>query len=155
MKRNICLYFLLYEKKSHSPNFSILVRHFFTISLKVHRLKPFSPGLSFLLFSWECTLLSFQKTIHLTQKKVKSLLDKELDLFSEFRLHRLLGSAREVGGALGDAAKDQGVPLRRHLLGNPARLPVDRLHADLLARLVTPVKREPELLCKILRYVGN
>merc|ERR1719154_72055 len=49
----------------------------------------------------------------LTQKKVKSLLDKEIDLFSEFCLHRLLGSAGEVSGALGDAAEDQSVALCR------------------------------------------
>ena len=86
--------------------------------------------------------------VHLAEQKVQTLLHEHLDLLGELCLDCLLGLAGEVGGALGDPAQHQGVPLGRHLLGDPARLPVDGLHPDLHPRLVAAAHQL--VLCRVI-----
>ena len=67
------------------------------------------------------------------------MVDEDLDLLPELLLDLVLAGAREVGGALADAAQGEGVPLGGHLLAVVGRGLVDGSAGELLAGIVAAV----------------
>ena len=73
------------------------------------------------------------------EEEVEAVIDEDLALLPELLLDLVLAGAREVGGALADAAQGEGVPLARHLLGVVGRRLVDGGAGELLAGVVAAV----------------
>lgn len=77
--------------------------------------------------------------VYLTQEKIKTLVNKDINLFTIFRLDTGLGHPWQVRGALGDATKDKSISFSSHSLGQLTRSSVDGFHSNLDSRLVPSV----------------